>query len=556
MKSAHVAVIGLLAMAVMIPMAKAQTSTFTLVQTAKPIAPSYPGVNANILGLRIGMTLSQAKAIAAKRLPGSKSQEFKRAVSTDYRGGSVSSQSYVSRVDVRYGPSDLLRLYFTNPATGNVLYGMELTIFYPDVSKAPLMTAQKAALIKQYGPPSVHNRGTWQFGEHKLKPCPALGCVNLGVAVPGMYKRALQLGVVLEIDATLAASRTDNTKLGWISAAMEDYQVKNESVNAADKQLKTLATAYYNKMAAAKAKAEKKLTKNANNVLDVTGTVTGHALVVGCIINDVSGHTLARTFSNAEAVKEPMFVPKYISEALFRKYELGPVTYDGKKYNMKVRAFGRPPDATNAGVELDPLKGPGVILSGNTLVSGSITVAAFGQSVAYTFDHAVLKLEGTGVPPNATVTINGKAYCVRGGNAPVPPDLIVPTQTLTGTYAWINSQRLAILYDFVSATAVDVQFPSQNLKEQGTYHFDGHILQLVSPNGESGFLKADSNGCFVATNNAKFCKSTAQKLAAAKAMKAKQAQEAKAREAKQAQEKAAAAAAEKKKALKKLMPKF
>ena len=65
MKSAHIAVIGFLAMAVMIPMAKAQTSTFTFAQTAKPVLPSYPGVNANILGLRIGMTLSQAEVTGA-----------------------------------------------------------------------------------------------------------------------------------------------------------------------------------------------------------------------------------------------------------------------------------------------------------------------------------------------------------------------------------------------------------------------------------------------------------------------------------------------------------
>jgi hypothetical protein len=549
MRSAHVAVICLLAMTVMIPMAKAQTSAYILVQTAKPIAPSYPGVNANILGLRIGMTVSQAKAIAAKRFPGSKSQEFKSAVSTDYRGSYVSSQSYVSRVDVRYGPSDLLRLYFTNPATGNVLYGMTLTIFYPDVSKAPLMTAAWAALIKQYGPPSAHNGGTWQFGEHSLKPCPILGCVDLGVAAPGMYKRALQLGVVLEIDASLGPSRTNNTKVGWTSAGMEDYQVKNESVNAADKQLNTLATAYYNKIAAAQSEAEQKLKKNATNVLDVTGAVTGHALVTGC--RESYGNGLyAKTFASADAVEKSLFITKYLSEAIIQKYPIGPVTYAGKKYNMTVTAFGQPPSTTDANVQLSPVNGKGTVIGGwGAVVKGSITIADSGSSRAVTFDHAVLNPSpNQRNAPSGPVTINGKAYC-KGGGEPLPPELFVPAQALTGNYTAThvspNGKKTAVWMEFVSNTAVNIESASQKVRT--TYKFNGSLLLIGNMQGRTA--KIDSNGCFDFgdfAKNAKFCKTTAPTPSAMKAM-----------EIKQAQEKAAAiAAAKKKEKALEMMPKF
>ncbi|TAM79887.1 MAG: hypothetical protein EPN46_03020 [Candidimonas sp.] len=541
MKSTHLAVIGLLAMALMIPTAKAQNLTYTLVQTVKPTPASYPGVNANILGLRIGMTVSQAEEIAAKIFPGSKPQEFKSVVSINYPGGEASSQSYVSRVDVQYGRFDSLRLYFTNPATENVLYGMTASIDYPDVSKAPLMIAVKAGLIKQYGPSS--GLDTWQFGKHSLNKCTlGIGCRIIAIGSGPVYNP----GVVLQIYAMLGPSRTDHAKLGGVTMGMQDYQVETESVTAAEKQLKAAATSSYSKMVAAKSKAEQKLKENASNVLDVTGAVTGHALVTGCT---AGGDGLnATTFSSADDSRlkfDTMSDPKQIRNKLFQKYELGPVTYDGKKYNMSVEAFGKPPGTTNADVELDAVKGQERAISGNTLVKGSITIADSGSSRAVTFDHAVLKLSGIkGMPPSATVTINGKAYCQGGGGQPLPPDLIAPTQALTGTYAYASTKgtKLTASLDFVSGTVVEGKFPIGKMR--GTYQFDGQILRINS-NQPSMFLTMDSNGCLDGPNNLIFCKSTAQKLAATKAT-----------EARREEEKATAIAAQKRNAALKLVPTF
>ena len=543
MKIANIAIIFLWAMAVLIPTAKAQN--YALVPSAKPATPSYSGIPADILGLRIGMTLSQAEAVAAKKFPGSTRQEFKSAVSTNFQGGNVSSQPYVSRVDVHYGPSDLVRLYFTNQATGNVLYGLTLSLFYPDVSKAPVMTAVGANLVKKYGPASAQSVGryTWHFGKHALKPCSLGRCVDLGVAAPGMDKRALQLGVVLGIDASVASNRANDAKVGWINMGMEDYQLRNDSETAADKQLKTLAMAQYNKAAAAKAKADKALTKNANNVLDVKGLIAGQALAVNCQSDGV----FANTFSDADALAASTFKEKYIAEALFRRFNIGPVTYNGKQYNMKVMAFGQPPGTTNADVEFDPVNGQGKrILSGNTLVGGSVAIARFGLSAAYTFDHAVLKLEGPSVPPNATATINGKAYC-NGNVPPLPQDLVVPTQALTGTYGEKASQGPITALDFVSKTVVKIQSASK--KMQGTYKYDGTLLQVISTSGESGILKLDANGCFDGPGHTKYCRMAAQKPAATPA-------ETEAMKAKQELEKAAAIAAAQKRAALKLVPKF
>lgn len=60
----------------------------TLLQTAKSITPSFLGVSADILGIRIGMTVSQAEAIAAKSYPG-KPQEMKTTYTSRYRDISV-----------------------------------------------------------------------------------------------------------------------------------------------------------------------------------------------------------------------------------------------------------------------------------------------------------------------------------------------------------------------------------------------------------------------------------------------------------------------------------
>ena len=546
MKSAHIAVIGVLAMAVMTPSANAQNSTYTLVQTAKPIPASYPGVNANILGLRIGMTVSQAETIAAKTFPGSKSQEFKSAVSINYPGGLASSQSYVSRVDLRSGPFDSLRLYFTNPATGNVLYGMTASIDYPDVSKAPLMTALGARLVKEYGPGSEGSY-TWNFGKRSLDKCLLVGCQPVNIGTGPFYNP----GVVLEIYASLSPSKMDGAKVGSITMGMQDYQLQTESVNAADKQIKALATAYYDKMVLAKSEAEQKLRNNASNVLDVTGAVTGHALVTTCI-----GGLGAETFSSADAAEMRLSISKYLSEAMFQKYGIGPVTYAGKKYNMVVAAFGKPPGTTNADVELNPVKGQGTTGSwGNTLVEGSITIADSGLSRAVTFDHAVLKpVPHQRNPPSGPVTINGKAYC-EGPGEPLPPELFVPAQVLTGNYTGPyvlpNGKKTTVWLEFVSGTAVTVQFAHEDPQttHKDTYKFNGDLLLVQPPNDGDmrGLgLKLDSSGCFDTMQNSKLCKTAAPMPAAMKAM-----------EIKQEQEKAAAIAANAKRAnALKLMPKF
>lgn len=249
MKVLWLASIGLAAMSILAPRAEAQQHqvSVTLVQTAKLITRTHPGVSADILGIHIGMTLPEAEAMAAKSFPG-KTHEYKTTAKGAYRDLVVQSQPYVSRVEIRGVPFDnVLVLHFSSPVTGNVVVGMERTTVYSD-SRAPLVSAVMADLIKQYGSFSCTDNGPgnevyeWDFDNQSLEHRTADTCLGLDdSAGKDSIPRILRQGVTMAIMAYPVALITDKSKVMMLNLSIEDLQDDFNSANATREQLDNAA---------------------------------------------------------------------------------------------------------------------------------------------------------------------------------------------------------------------------------------------------------------------------------------------------------------------------
>ena len=261
----RIAPISLLALAIMLPSARAQQNQISvkLVQTAKLITRPHPGVNADILGIHIGMTVSQAEAIAAKSYPGKPKETEHPPETAVYRGIYANSQPFVGSVVFGDPNTDSLTLYFSSPATGNAVYAMFRYVYFHNPLSAPLMSTVRASLIKKYGPSSYSSDGghgyIWQFGKQSLEPCApnASGVTHpcdvdsLQDGDPSEAGEAFQRsGVAMGISAQIITS-ADNTKAGGLILTVQDYQDQNNSINVTKKQLNDAAIKYYNKVAKA-----------------------------------------------------------------------------------------------------------------------------------------------------------------------------------------------------------------------------------------------------------------------------------------------------------------
>ena len=86
MKAVPIASLGLVALFILAPGASAQAPFPTikagLVQKVQPVFHSYPGVSADILGIRTGMPIAKAEALAEKRYPRKLSQSVSHASMT------------------------------------------------------------------------------------------------------------------------------------------------------------------------------------------------------------------------------------------------------------------------------------------------------------------------------------------------------------------------------------------------------------------------------------------------------------------------------------------
>jgi len=176
MKALQIASIGFAVLFMVTPGANAQqaTTTVSLVPKLQPVTFSHPGVSADVLGIRIGMTVSQVEAILKKSYPGGPSQVIKRRDSFAYRGVTVQSNPYVQTIiydkSMAHGGSDALTVYFTGPATGNRLNVIHRNVLFnsppygePNPLLDPSTSALKAGVMKKYGPPSFRPPGSFTW---------------------------------------------------------------------------------------------------------------------------------------------------------------------------------------------------------------------------------------------------------------------------------------------------------------------------------------------------------------------------------------------------------
>ncbi len=160
----------------------------SLVQKIQPVSRSYPGVSADILGIRTGMTVSKAEAVAEKSYAGKYKPEVSHAsVALIYsppfgygsEGVNVQSQPFINYILFNRSTDaamDQLKLYFSSPATGNTLLGAWRRISYNQGHQDPSVSTVKALLIKKYGPTSYQSKAqdggltfAWAF-KHKSPP--------------------------------------------------------------------------------------------------------------------------------------------------------------------------------------------------------------------------------------------------------------------------------------------------------------------------------------------------------------------------------------------------
>lgn len=296
MKSIRIASISVAALFVFTPCVNAQQAITTVSEVPKlqPGAFSHPGTSADVLGIRVGMTVPQAEAIAEK-IYGKPGDVEKARDTFGYRDIIVQSHSYVLYEEysksLAHGGTDNLVLYFLGPVSGNRLYSVDRTIFFNDMQgfdpkKAladPSTSALRESLIKKYGSPSYEpfqsgTLGIWAFTQKSrirgitrndvlkrwYNTPPTQKPHGLSPYADGYYTVYSGCGTSaghpssLLINAKIGVNDHDNTKADSLTVDLWDPPACVNDLNESIKQLKPDAIEAY-KRASAKAPAAPKL---------------------------------------------------------------------------------------------------------------------------------------------------------------------------------------------------------------------------------------------------------------------------------------------------------
>ncbi|HYW76346.1 MAG TPA: hypothetical protein VFA48_06935 [Gammaproteobacteria bacterium] len=297
MKAVRIASISVAALFILTPCANAQQATTTVSEVPKlqPGSFPHPGTSADVLGIRVGMTVSQAEAIAEK-IYGKPADVEKARDAFAYKEVSVRSQPYVLYEeygkDLAHGGSDSLTLYFLGPVSGNRLYSIDRTIFFNgmqgfDPKKAladPSISALKVSLIKKYGPPSYEPLGIWVLGiwaftqKSRISGITRNAILKLWYNSPPTQKPHHGLSAYADghytvysgcgtsaghpssflINAKISVNDSDRTKADALTVDLWDPPACVNDLNESIKQLKPDAIKAY-KSASAKAPAPPKL---------------------------------------------------------------------------------------------------------------------------------------------------------------------------------------------------------------------------------------------------------------------------------------------------------
>lgn len=243
-----------------------------LAQTAEPLTRAYPGVDASVSGIRMGMTVSQVEAIAAKQGLGTESKQMKGVsvpldnfIALSGRELQVDSKPYVDWVEFNK-PHNVVQVYFSSPATGNRSEAVSVDTVYPSDPKANPSTANGlvTSLLHKYGPPSNewHQKYAdmetylwWDFDSHSLlKTCGKgpVACFPAGHfdfrsiwAYDVHGPKNQEIHPDFYIVARVNTNRADRTKAGELDLAMGDIQFatldRGTALTQARNQLKIAA---------------------------------------------------------------------------------------------------------------------------------------------------------------------------------------------------------------------------------------------------------------------------------------------------------------------------
>lgn len=161
---------------------------FTLIKTANPVIPSYPGLSVDILGIKPGMSVKAVEAALRAAYPklnpqGQPNPSIDWATTSVPSGGPVplQSQRYVGDMSASK-PNDHIQIYFGTPTTGNTVVSVTRQIQFPTKRSEPTLKQILSALDKKYGRETVPSRDrssegelvNWDYGKAgHLKRCPA-----------------------------------------------------------------------------------------------------------------------------------------------------------------------------------------------------------------------------------------------------------------------------------------------------------------------------------------------------------------------------------------------
>lgn len=291
MKRAHFCTIGVIRIAFLGPIALLLVAPATygqgasfptldtrvaLVQKFQPVLRSYPGVRADMLGIRTGMSVIKAEAVAAKSY-GGKTKPFVSQLSDSLIYGpgnfTIQSRPFVGSVSFTRSRGimlDMLELHFGSPVTGNTLLGMTRNISYSPTrsQKTPSIRLIKSLLVRKYGPPSYQSQTQeggltmgWVFGQTKRFACKTDGCVGGHfTGVPTVFSSSGDLdksdlrtpcGVaasgpnIFTIDANINARRSAKTEVSGVIVSLWNAVACLNDGMEAKRQLMAAASKYW-----------------------------------------------------------------------------------------------------------------------------------------------------------------------------------------------------------------------------------------------------------------------------------------------------------------------
>lgn len=524
-------------------MASADPNTLTvpLSQTFTPKVAHFEAIANMTDGIRVGMTPSQVAAIASKNNFGPPSVT-KKSVEVHYRGYDAKSAPFESKATYEFREKKVkirADFYFTSPATGNALYRFKITADYNKIRNKPYISDTVVGYEKWFGPATENdnsNDAFWLFGTHLLKKCPSDYCytqsdlMSLFNGVESNITVQFQHGQFF----TPGCCHKPGYKINVINLTYINFLEESDDLAQSTLQLQNAVLKVINKQA----NIEKSLAENTNNVLSVSGFVTTHVLVGQCdagIQNDI----LAKTFPvGGETSLSATHVSNKLFYKMIAKYRFGSITLDGKKYNIRVAASAAPPGTDQADVDIEPVQSVGdgseTIYFSRKLVSGKIAIiedgkTQFSQTSDFLFKHATFRVkiipsDMTGIPKNATISIDGKTYCPPGG-PPLPTDFtrepapqpqpiyVAPRSGLHGVYFSSGNQNFAM--KFLSDHDLLIGNRSGNggngKVTKATYDISGRRITINDEHGSVDFF-FNPDGCYIGGHGVSFCKIPDPKL--------------------------------------------